>query len=316
MQVSAAQFIAGPLPGMPPVDAGSSGDGGTDSGAKSDGGPPSLSPLSVTSVTFSNAFIVSGFATTSVSGLATSDAVAVGVQLEHQGTGYWVLPAQGEDVQFPGTRDFSFGVSFGRTDTPGDTALRVVAIGSSGSAGLQVSAPICIESRIPDNGHACAPTKPVPAAVFSLTWDTAFDVDLTVITPSGRNVNPKSDPTTAGDAGVPFQPPESVGLFDGTTGVIDRDSMGQCVVDGWRQEDLVFQDYPATGAYDIYADPFASCGQAAVRFTLTIYEPGSDGKLHATFTRSGELLASQTTGGATPDGGSVAGLFIAEKVFE
>jgi hypothetical protein len=38
--------------------------------------------------------------------------------------------------------------------------------------------------------------------------------------------------------------------------------------------------------------------------------------LHATFTRSGEVLASQTTGGATPDGGSVAGLFVAQKVFQ
>ena len=61
--------------------------------------------------------------------------------------------------------------------------------------------------------------------------------------------------------------------------------------------------------YDVYADPFSSCGQSAVRFVLTIYEAGSDGNLHATFTQAGELLASDQTGGAS------SGLFIAEKQF-
>jgi hypothetical protein len=311
LQVSGAQFISGPMPGMAPRDGG----GGSSGEAGADGG---LSPLSVPNVTFTNAFIVSGLSGTGVAGLATTDAVAVGVELENKGTGYWVVPTQGEDVQFPGQRDFGFSVSFNRQDTPGNTALRVVAIGQSGNGGLQVNAPICIESRVPDNGHACEPTKPVPAAVFSLTWDSAFDLDLNVQTPSGSVVNPKTAPTTgiADGGAIPLMSPEAVGLYDGSVGVIDRDSMGECVVDGWREEDLVFQDYPATGLYDIYANPFASCGQAAVRFTLTIYEPGSDGNLHATFTRSGELLSNDTTGGALPDGGSVAGLFVAEKEFE
>jgi hypothetical protein len=72
---------------------------------------------------------------------------------------------------------------------------------------------------------------------------------------------------------------------------------------------MIFPDYPALGLYDIYADPFASCGQAAVRFVLTIYEAGSDGALHATFTQAGELLGSSATGGGS------TGLFIAEKQF-
>jgi hypothetical protein len=311
LQISGAQFVSGPLPGTPPADAGSS-EAGADSGA------PGLAPLSVTTVTFSNAFIVSGLSGTAVSGLTTSDAVAIGVQLANKGTGYWVLPVQGEDVQFPGQRDFSFTASFNPTDTPGDTDLRVVAIGKSGSAGLQVNAPICLESRVPDNGHACFPHEAVPAAVISLTWDNDFDLDLTVITPSGRNVNPKTDPTTASvDSGVgPVTSPYGVGLYDGMTGVIDRDSMGECVVDGWREEDLVFQDFPATGTYLIYADPFEACGQESVRFNMTIWLPGSDGNLHASFTQSGELLASQVTGGEPPDGGTVAGLFVAMKEFE
>ena len=136
--------------------------------------------------------------------------------------------------------------------------------------------------------------------MFTLTWNTNFDLDLHVITPAGRDVNAKTAATSVAlDAGVPGP----------TVGVIDRDSMGNCAVDGWREEDLVFQDAPPKGNYLIYAAPFASCGQSAVVFTFNLYEAGADGNLHSTFTRSGELLANDVTGGTS------AGLFVAEKDF-
>ena len=162
IQVTGGQFISGPLPGSPPAPA-SSGTAGEDAGA------PVIAPLSVTSVGFQNATIVSGISGTSVTGLTTSDAVAVGVQLAGAGTGYWVVPVQGQDVQFPGQSDFGFGRSFNPTDTPGQTELHVVAIGPSGAAGQQTNAPICIESRIPDNDHTCVPREKFPGAVFTLT---------------------------------------------------------------------------------------------------------------------------------------------------
>lgn len=298
--ISGAQFIPGPLPGTPPPPLG---DAGTvtlpEAGA--DAGPGASVPLSVTEVLFQNAFIVSGLAGTNVQGLATNDSVAVGVQLAHQGSGYWVVPMQAQDSQFPGQSDFGFSLSLNRNDTPGDTDLNVVAFDKNGNAGQQFAAPICIESRIPDNNHACFPKKLVPRAVFSLTWDVGFDVDLHVVVPSGRDVNAKTAPTSVAiDGGTPGP----------TIGQVDRDSMANCANDGWRQEDLIFQDAPPAGLYQIYAAPFASCGQAAVRFTLNIYEPGSDGNLHSTFSRSGELLANDVTGGVT------TGLFVAEKQFE
>jgi hypothetical protein len=312
MQVSGeSQFIAGPLPGTSPPDAGAdAADAGTDAHADA--------ALLVTSVTLVSSFIVPGIAGSMVSGLVTDDAVAVGIAVASQGDGYWVVPTQGEDVGFPGQRDFSFTASFNPSDTPGNIDLRVVGIDANGNAGPETSTPVCIESRVPDHGHACIPTYAVPAAVFTLRWDAPFDLDLTVLAPNGLNVNPKTNPLTAPiDAGTyGLTAPEAVGLYTPGAGIIDRDSMGSCVADGWREEDLVFLEYPATGTYEIYADPVASCGQPAVRFTLTIYEPAPDGSLAATFTRSGELLASQTTGGVPPDGGSVAGLFVAEKSFE
>ena len=285
LQVGGGQFFSGPLPGLPQSD------GGQEAGA--------MNTLAVTNVTYQNEAIVSGAGSKSFGGQVTQDAVAVGVRFADIGTGYWVVPVQGLDPQYPGQRDFGFGASFNPGDPAGPRDLVFVAIDGSGQSGVQYDQPVCIESRVPDNGHACDPSKPVPAAVFTLRWDTGFDVDLHVILPDGiTDINPKVNPDI-GDGGLPTA----------TTARIDRDSMGNCVVDGWHEEDLVFPQYPAVGPYDIYADPYGACGQAAVRFTLVIYEAGSDGNLHSTFSRSGELLSSQVTGGQS------TGLFIAEKDF-
>ena len=69
------------------------------------------------------------------------------------------------------------------------------------------------------------------------------------------------------------------------------------------KEDLVFPDVLPKGTYLIFVDPFAACGRDAVHFTYTVYQ--SIGKcpacnLQATAKFSGELLASQATGGVTP----------------
>lgn len=293
IQVAGGQFISGALPGTVPPDGGGL--------ITADGGAPPVGKLDVTSVTFNNAFIVSGLTGSAVSGLVTSDAIAVGIQLAGQGSGYWVVPVQGQDVMFPGQSDFGFGMSLNHSDTPGNTNLRVVGIGKDGSAGQQANGPICILSRVPDNEHACFPKHKVPAAVFSLRWDTNFDLDLHVVTPAGRDVNPKTAVTSvAYDGGT--TPPATVGL-------IDRDSIANCNVDGWRQEDLVFQDPPPKGAYTVYVNPFSSCGQNIAHFVFSLYEAGADGEQHVTFTTSGELLANDT------NGGTGTGLKIVQKVY-
>jgi hypothetical protein len=99
-----------------------------------------------------------------------------------------------------------------------------------------------------------------------------------------------------------------------------------CVVGGVPQEDLVFQDPPPHGSYEIRVDPFASCGAPAAHFTVTVYVSGpadvcaacraspsastcTSCQLAPVFAQSGELLALQATGGASP------GLFVANQSF-
>ena len=162
----------------------------------------------------------------------------------------------------------------------------------AGHGGTQTDAALCLQPRVPDNGHACNLAKPLPAVVISLQWDSNFDVDLHVVTPDGLDINPKSPIGEPFDGGLPVP---------AGTPRIDRDSLRNCTPDGYLEEDLVFPDPPPKGDYFVYADPFSACGLAATRFTLTIYEAQGTCPAcaqRAVFTRSGELLASQATGGA------------------
>jgi hypothetical protein len=278
--VANAQFIPGDLPPYP--DAGP---------LAADAGPR---PLTVLVVSSPGSEIVPGGGL-SVGGSVTDDTAAVGVRLVNQGTGYWVLPVGVPDLTMINALTFGVLASFDPNDPPGKQLLRFQAIGGSGAGGIPYDLEVCMESRIPDNGHACRPSIAPPGAVFSLQWDTNFDLDLHVTTPSGQQYSPKlplgetlDADTTSTPKNIPF---------------IDRDSLRGCVPDGLRQEDLVFPEGLTKGRYDIYVDPYAACGQNQVHFTFAVYQSSGtcpDCNLHQVFTVGGELLASQVTGGTAP----------------
>jgi hypothetical protein len=293
LQVHGAQFISGPLPGKPPTDAGLPMPAG-------DGGATKFPALTITTVQFAQPLVLPGAAGKSISGRASSDTAAIGVKLQGLGSGYWVLPIGDPDPDFPGQSDFGLSADFNPSDPTGIRQLLAVAIDSNGHAGLQEEAPLCLTQRIPDNLHECIKTNVVPRAVFTLQWDANWDLDLHVILPDGSDVNPKQPVTVPSEGG----PPAS------GVGKIDRDSMRGCIVDGWREEDLVFPAEPAKGNYELYVDPFDSCGLQAVRFNMIVSEPGPDGNLHPTFTRSGEFIQVQETAGGS------RGLFVFEKRFD
>lgn len=287
LQVAGAQFIPGELPGAPPLPA-DAGETSADAG---------LPALSVVSFSAASRQVVPGISGKSIGGDVTSDAVAVGVRLVGRGTGYWVVPVGAPDLQIADALTFGMSMSFDADDPPGLQPLRFVAIGPSGAGGRQSDFPICINARIPDNGHACDPTIAPPRAVFSLQWDSNFDLDLHVIAPSGVDYNPKMPLGEPLEAGVLRSLPKDAPF-------VDRDSLRGCQPDGLRQEDLVFPETLPKGTYHVFVDPYAACGQNAAHFTFTLYE--STGTCPACALdaeprpAAGEVLASGVTGGAGP----------------
>jgi hypothetical protein len=283
MQTS-GQFIPGDLPGTPPPPA--------DAGAPAAPDAGGAKHLTINAISFNSAEVQPGLSGKSLGGDVSLDAVAVGVRMAGFGTGYWVVPVGPVDTADLTSLTFGMSAGFQPDIPPGPQQLLFVALGGSGQGGQQYSQTMCFDSRIPDNGHACSPSVAPPSAVFSLRWDANFDLDLHVVTPSGIDLNPKQPYGMIVEAGVH-------GIDPNLTHV-DRDSLRGCVSDPLRQEDAIFQSPLENGVYTIYVDPYAACGQAAVRFTFTLYRSSGQCpacQLVAGASVSGELLASQVTGG-------------------
>ncbi|MEO7035883.1 MAG: hypothetical protein ABI548_18250 [Polyangiaceae bacterium] len=239
-----------------------------------------------------------------VSGSTSSEAVAVGIRFLDLGSGYWIVPVTGQDPTRPGTFTWSATLDFGADIPAGLHPLAAVAIDGAGHGGTQTEADLCVASEIPDNLSACSPASLPPTSVVSLAWDAPVDLDLRVITPEGKVVDPKHPSTAVAVDG--HVDPSAKG-----TGIFDTDALRGCVDTAHRRENLVWQDAPSPGTYLVYADLFDACGQAAVRFTLSLNQrvPSEDGgALHLadTYERTGELLAVDA------NAGTQLGLFVTE----
>jgi hypothetical protein len=242
------------------------------------------------------------------SGSTSSEAVAIGIRFMDLGTGYWVVPVTGLDPTKPGTFNWNATLDFGADIEPGKHPLGVVAIDAAGHAGSQFETQLCVLSDIPDNSSACSATAKPPFSVLSLNWDTPVDLDLRVVTPQGKVVDPKH-PSTALAVDGKYDPTAS------HDGVFDTDAERNCVHSGYTRENLVWQDTPLPGTYLVYVSLFDACGQAAVRFNLSLSRPGpatADGthQLESSYSQAGELLALDA------DAGAKLGLFVTEFLVE
>lgn len=263
-QVTGPQFRDGPIPG----------------GA----GAPA-----VIGVDIADRYLLQGQRGKKLSGSVDPSASAIALRLADAGTGYWVVPTQLIDPS-TGNMTWEACVDFARDLVPGAHKLQLAAVGADGTFGKTFEE---IELVV-------QPLLPKGKVVVALRWDSDADLDLVVQTPSGKTVDPKHPSSAAlsggDDGGVD---PSAPG-----TGKLDRDSNAACALDAYREEDLVFQDAPTPGTWQVRVNMFAACGAPAANFTVALYVDGVQ-----RLVQPGRLVESDANGGEGP------GLFVTELQF-
>jgi hypothetical protein len=285
LRVLDAQFRAESLPGLPALTA-----------DDLNSGVMPTAPA-VTSITLPNSLIPLGEPSRGISGRASLGAAAVGVRFADLGSGYWLVPTTSADVVNGGEVEWRLRAAFSRDIKPGLHRLLFAAVDEQGHSGTQGELNVCLVPEVPDDGNSCDPTVSPPALVISLDWDSPVDLDLRVITPSGKVVDSKHPSTAVEDDNGDLD------LSAPGIGVIDHDAFASCAPDGRRRENLVFQSAPPPGTYLIYANLYDSCGERDVHFNVSLHvaEAGSKPDTFAvkeTYRQSGELQALQENGGA------------------
>lgn len=106
---------------------------------------------------------------------------------------------------------------------------------------------------------------------MSLNWDTESDMDLHVVMP---NV---ADPTMPIELWYKHPvPPQPFGSIPDPTVLamepyLDFDSNANCVIDGLRQENVIFPigSTPPSGEYTVRVDAASLCGQTGAQWTVS-----------------------------------------------
>ena len=259
MRVAKAQFIEGAFPT------------GHDSG-------PEISQITLRSNQF-----VAGTTGKLISGLAAAGSQSVAFGLQGFGTGYWVLPVGSPALQDPGSFEWSATCDFSLDLPAGKVPFQVAASDSNGHFGPIATQPLNILSLIP-TAHVVA----------SLTWGADMDLDLHLVTPSGKELDPKQPNTIGSD--------ETTGKPLPHSGLLDRDSLAACIPDGARTENVAWADDPEVGTYTVRVDMFSPCSKPAATFVFSLYVDGA-----VVLKKTGRLLDIDADGG-----GLGSGLFVTE----
>lgn len=272
LRVAGAQFVAGELPGSRPLNAEEIRDGQTPK-----------RPFSTTPEIAGRTLEVRS-AGLGISGRTSPDAYSIALALNGLGTGYWVLPVGAPDPFNNNELAWSARLDLGDVP-PGLQYLRVAALDENQRAGTQRALELCIRSPIPDNLNVCDPTIAPPRFAVSLAWDSAADLDLAVVTPSGAVI----DYAHVDDSEETDSPGSFTG--DGGTG---------CEPSGARRESITWQDKPRTGIYYVYVNLHDACGDVATPFVVTTHSRtrrGDEYSLEQTYRAASEALAVQANGG-------------------
>lgn len=287
-RVEGAQFHDGLLPGLPPLTV-------ADLGAGAQPVAPYPTPPEVAGRLVSP--LDAGF---TVSGRASTDAYAVGFQLAGLGSGYWLIPVGAPDPTNADELLWRAALDFGASLPPGLQQLLVAAFDVSGASGTQRELELCVRSPTSDNLNVCDPTSAPPALVVSLSWDSDADLDLEIRALDGSVVDRAN----------------TRGSGPGVAGAqLERDANAGCRASGAPRENVVWQEAPAPGRYQVYVNLHDACGQAAVSFQLSTHESAA-GDIEGEFRQLETARASGTLQSLSANGGAARGLWVTELVID
>lgn len=258
-------------------------------------GTAKIGPLEVTDIELPAGVAGVGESRT-LSGRVAETAYALAVQLagdatEAYGSGYWAVPIDGLDPQYPGERTWTCAVTIGHKAPVGMAHIRIAGVDKNGALGPSRDVNLCISPSYPDNLNACDPTLQPPALVVQLQWDRDVDLDLEVVRPDGSLLSNKGASAKNTKTLLP--------------GTLDTDALAGCKSDPRRTENAFWTDKPAKGVYALRTRLFSTCGQTSVRFVARALLR-QDGEKAGTWKQAevarwtGTLLAAQADGGAGP----------------
>lgn len=183
----------------------------------------------------------------------SATAAAIGLDGD---SGYWIVAAGLPDVQAPAFPTFHVQLSFAGDLAAGPYSLEVRAADSMGRYGPKTALPLT----------ASGPPVPVGALVVTLRWDTESDLDLHVVDPTGIEIY-KSN-INSYQAPPPGQPMDPTAFQAGA--ILDLDSNAACVIDGRREENVIWKDSAPKGRYRVLVDTFSLCGEASAQWTVEV----------------------------------------------
>jgi len=190
-------------------------------------------------------------------------------------SGHWIVPAPLLDpISPPEAPLYTFSTRMSLSpDMPlGTETLLVRGVDGSGSIGPSQMYDLMV----------AAPTPP-GAMVITLEWDTNADLDLHAVVPVDPSVTlpPGVEAKESVEvwAKAPLALPPSPLGYDKNdpavkgVGHLDFDSNSNCLIDGRRQENIVFANPPPAGRYIVRVDAFSMCGQASAQWKVTVTTP-------------------------------------------
>lgn len=218
---------------------------------------PSPSAPAVASIVLVNSFMYPNDVSYPITGALGPGATAAAIGLERD-IGYWIVPAGLPNVAAPNDPSYAATGTFSSGIVPGQYTLAVAAVDSAGHFGPPSTQILTAHT---------SPTSPTGDLVFTLTWDTESDMDLHVVDPSGTEI----DHDQMSDQPPPFDPQPAGGSY----GFLDWDSNANCVIDGKREEDVVWPNPPPSGTYVVRVDAASLCGQPIAHWTVRAISNGT-----------------------------------------